>query len=64
MKHKSYVLDLRENVNRKTSQKVSFGSYRGPLQIPIDIGPMLSTLHAINGRFVFRPQKGNLLKQP
>ena len=38
-----------ETDNHKTSQKVSFGSYRGPLQIPIDIGPMLLTLHAING---------------
>ena len=26
-----------------------FGSYRGPLQIPIDIGPMSLTLHAVNG---------------
>ena len=28
-----------KTVNRKNSWKVSFGSYRGPLQIPIDIGP-------------------------
>ena len=53
-----------KTVNRKTSGKVSFGSYRGPLQIPIDIGPMSSTLHAVNGWFVFRPQKGHLLEWP
>ena len=47
----------KKTVNRKTSQKVSFGSYRGPLQIPIDIGPMSSTLHDINGRFVFCPER-------
>ena len=46
-----------KTVNRKTSQKVSFGSYRDPLQIPIDIGPMSLTLHAINGRFVFQESK-------
>ena len=28
-----------KTVNHKTSRKVSFGSYIGPLQIPIDIGP-------------------------
>ena len=54
----------KKTVNRKTSWKVSFGSYRGPLQIPIDIGPMSSTLHAANGWFVFRPRKGHLLKRP
>ena len=53
-----------KTVNCKTSWKVSFGSYRGPLQIPIDIGPMSSTLRAINGWFVFRPQKDHLLKRP
>ena len=53
-----------KTVNRKTSQKVSFGSYRGPLQIPIDIGPMSLTLHAVNGRFVFQPRKGHLLEWP
>ena len=53
-----------KTVNCKTSWKVSFGSYRGPLQIPIDIGPMSLTLHALNGRFVFRPWKGHLLEQP
>ena len=53
-----------KTVNHKTSWKVSFGSYRGPLQIPIDIGPMSSTLHAVNGRFVFRSQNGQLLEQP
>ena len=53
-----------KTVNHKTSQKVSFGSYRGPLQIPIDIGPMSSTLHAVNGWFVFQPRKGHLLEQP
>ena len=41
-----------KTVNRKTSLKVSFGSYRGLLQILIDIGPMSSTLHAINRQFV------------
>ena len=35
----------KKTVNHKTSWKVSFGSYRGPLQIPIDIGPMSLTLH-------------------
>ena len=53
-----------KTVNQKTSQKVSFGSYRSPLQIPIDIGPMSLTLCAINRRFVFRPQKGHLLERP
>ena len=57
-------LIYKKTVNRKTSQKVSFGSYRGPLQIPIDIGPMSLTLHAVNRRFVFRPQKGYLLERP
>ena len=61
----SHMFSIYEKtINHKTSQNVSFGSYRGPLQIPIDIGPMLLTLHAINGRFVFRPQKGHLLERP
>ena len=54
----------KKTVNRKTSRKVSFGSYRGPLQIPIDIGPMSLTFHAADGRFVFRPWKGHLLERP
>ena len=54
----------KKTVNHKTSWKVSFGSYRGPLQIPIDIGPMSLTLHAVNRRFVFWPQKGHLHEQP
>ena len=53
-----------KTVNHKTSWKVSFGSYRGPLQIPIDIRPMSSTLHAVNGQFVFQSQNGQLLKWP
>ena len=61
----SHMFSIYEKtINRKTSQKVSFGNYRGPLQIPIDIGPMSSILHAINGRFVFRPRKGHLLERP
>ena len=49
----SYMLSIYEKtVNHKTSRKVSFGSYRGPLQIPIDIGPMSLTLHAVNRWFV------------
>ena len=61
----SHMFSIYEKTfNRKTSWKVSFGSYRGPLKIPIDIGPMSSTLHAINGRFVFQPRKGHLLEQP
>ena len=61
----SHMFSIYEKtVNRKTSQKVSFGSYRGPLQIPIDIGPMLLTLHAINGWFVFQSQNGQLLEWP
>ena len=52
-----------KTVNHKTSQKVSFGSYRGPLQISIDIGPMSLTLHAANGWFVFQPRKGQLLER-
>ena len=61
----SHMFSIYEKtVNCKTSQKVSFGSYRGPLQIPIDIGSMSSTLCAINGWFVFRPQKGQLLEWP
>ena len=53
-----------KTVNCRTYQKVSFASYRGPLQITIDIGPMSSTLHAVNRRFVFQPQKGHLLERP
>ena len=61
----SHMFSIYEKtVNCKTSQKVSFGSYRGPLQIPIDIEPMSLILHAINGRFVFRPWKGHLLERP
>ena len=61
----SHMFSIYEKtVNRKTSWKVSFGSYRCPLQIPIDIGPMSSTLCAINGWFVFWPEKGHLLKWP
>ena len=33
-------------------------------QIPIDIGPMSSTLCAVNGRFVFRSQNSQLLEWP
>ena len=55
----SHMFSIYEKtVNYKTSWKVSFGSYRGLLQIPIDIGPMSLTLHAVNGWFVFWPQKG------
>ena len=58
----SHMFSIYEKtVNHKTSQKVSFGKYRGPLQIPIGIGPMSSTLHAVNGWFVFWPRKGHLL---
>ena len=61
----SHMFSIYEKtVNCKTSWKVSFGSYRGPLQIPIDIWPMLSSLHAINGWFVFQPRKGYLLERP
>ena len=61
----SHMFSIYEKtVNHKTSQKVSCGSYRDPLQIPIYIGPMSSTLHAVNRWFVFRPWKGHLLKQP
>ena len=61
----SYMFSIYEKtVNCKTSWKVFFGSYRGPLQIPIDIGPMSLTLHAVNGQFVFQPENGQLLKQP
>ena len=61
----SHMFSIYEKtINRKTSWKVSCGSYRGPLQIPIDIGPMSWTLHAVNGRFVFRPEKGQLLELP
>ena len=63
-KTSSMFLIYKKTVNHKTSWKVSFGSYRGPLQIPIDIGPMSLTLHAVNGRFVFQPQKGHLLEWP
>ena len=59
----SYMFSIYEKtVNCKTSQKVSFGSYRGPLQIPIDIGPMSLTLHAINGQFVFWPKNGTVTR--
>ena len=61
----SHMFSIYEKtVNHKTSRKVSFGSYRGPLQIPIDIGPMSSTLHAVNRWFVFQPWKGHLLERP
>ena len=61
----SHMFSIYEKIiNRKTSQKVSFGIYRCPLQIIIDIGPMSSTLHAVNGQFLFRPRKGHLFKQP
>ena len=61
----SHMFSIYEKtVNHKTSWKVSFGSYRGPLQIPIDIRPMSSTLHAVNGQFVFWPRKGHLLEWP
>ena len=61
----SHMFSIYENtVDCKTSRKVSFGSYRGPLQIPIDNGPMSLTLHALNGRFVFWPKKGQLLEWP
>ena len=54
----SHMFSIYEKtINHKTSRKVSFGSYRGPLQIPIDIAPMSSTLHAINRQFVFRPER-------
>ena len=61
----SYMFSIYEKtVNHKTSWKVSFGSYMGPLQTPIDIVPMSLTLHAINGWFVFWPEKGQLLERP
>ena len=61
----SHMFSIYEKTfNHKTSRKVSFGSYRGPLQIPIDIGPMSLTLHAVNRWFVFRPRKGQLLEWP
>ena len=61
----SHMFSIYEKtVNCKTSWKVSFGSYRGPLQILIDIGPMSSTLHAVNRWFVFWPWKGHLLERP
>ena len=61
----SYVFSIYEKIiNCKNSWKVSFGSYRGPLQIPIDIGPMSLSLHAVNGWFVFLPKNGQLLKRP
>ena len=53
-----------KTVNHKASWKVSFGSYRGPLEIPIDIGPMSLTLHAVNRRFVFWSQNGQVLEWP
>ena len=57
-------LIYKKTINCKTSQKVSFGSYRGPLQIAIDIGPMSLTLCAINRRFVFQPRKVPLPERP
>ena len=58
-----YMFSIYEKtVNNKTSWKVPFGSYRGLLQILIDIGPMSLTLHAINEWFVFRPENGQLLE--
>ena len=61
----SHMFSIYEKtVNHKTSWKVSFGSYRGPLQIPIDIGPMSLILCAINRKFVFWSQNGQLLEWP
>ena len=61
----SYIFLIYEKtVNHKNSQKVSFGSYKSSLQIPIDIGSMSLTLHAINRWFMFQPENGQLLKQP
>ena len=61
----SYMFSIHEKtVNCKTSWKVSFGSYRCPLQIPIDIGPMSLTLHAVNRQFVFWSDNSQLLKRP
>ena len=61
----SYMFSIYEKtVNCKTSWKESFGSYRVPLQIRIDIGPMSSTLCAVNGRFVFQSENGQLLEWP
>ena len=58
----SHMFSIYEKtINRKTSRKVSFGSYTGPLQIPIDIGPMSLTLHAINRWCVSAP-KGPLTR--
>ena len=61
----SHMFSIYEKtINRKTSRKVSFGSYRGPLQIPIDLGCMSLTFHAVNRWFVFRSENGQLLKRP
>ena len=64
--HQRQVICFRfmRKLNHKTSQKVSFGSYKGPLQIPIDIEPMSLTLHAINRWFVFQPKNSQLLEWP
>ena len=61
----SYIFLIYEKtVNPKNFQKVSFGSYRGPLQIPIDIGPMSLTLYAVKRQFVFRSKNSQLFKRP
>ena len=54
----------KSSIYEKTINHKTFGSYRGPLQIPIDIGPMLLTLHTVNGRYVFQPKNGQLLEWP
>ena len=58
------VLDLQENRLLQNFSNCSFGSYRGSLQISIDIGPIWLTLRAVNGRFVFRSQNRQLLEWP
>ena len=61
----SYVFSIyKKTVNHKNSRKASFGNYKGPLQIPIDIGPMSLTLHAVNKWFVFWLENGQLLARP
>ena len=61
----SYMFSIyKKTINHKTSWKVSFGSYRGPLQISIDIGPMSLALHAVNKQLMFQPENGQLLEQP
>ena len=62
---KFHIFSIYEKtVNYKNSWKVPFGSLKGPLQISIDIAPLLLTLDAISRWFMFQQKNGQLLEHP